>query len=1435
MRKTRNRLIHCLLTGLMLLGLSCSKQESPSIEGGEIASQREIERLEACSLVNFNKGVLLHRNVLLLFKCTKWEEEFPSMYQAIKRVQGASWDHFMGPIDKEFVENLARRDKVFKNIRELDSKGGLDDLSRVLVALNETNFFDSVKTMLKCVDNPTESFCSERQPNIPSKRSLKNILHLVETTPETIDRSSSFVRSLTLAISSSDEEKLRAEVNKFKVDPVFIALRLKLVDAIADKVKKGFVAEDREFIPKVFLTGNKNGQPWIYGWINDVKMSREKFRDLIEYPILVNPIFVGEIKGLKQAYDEGFNCTIKSTMDPNELLEFNFKTHFADYVSILRNRNYQEYYNYSSSAVVGLKMSIEICRELETNKYGVNFIKMLTNLSSFLGEKKFYDLVKFLAVHTTAKGDLDKTFAENLYLFDLIASDLFSNANTLNEQIIKRTREFYPTIFDVIQKLPPEAYINMGELSQEFLKEEYDSRFKGVADFWNFFNVTEKNFVFNFVDRHFEGDTKFVLLFDFYAKFLDDLKDVQPTFKDKWVGSEADEEMSYLSLQDMFNQFAGKETLADFKRFFGRDQILKVLEVISNGATIKSAAKEELAYRNAAEYVTRSRTERYQFKVVYDPGVDPDYNTKAVIECMQKFSDMENGFYELVRRLPSACSKVTNENIAFRLFGWLNTIEDSYKESFPGVKPEDTLLSEKGILSPYMLNTTLGTASLLNTILGDVDSSLPTKNGIRYLMDSARYHLEEKKARILVDKNLNWLTKWFAVMPEENVIHRNALLKVATRQDNFSLGNDISLNASSLMMNYADWVKKGKLLEAERRSLGTYDSSFDCDKVINKFVAPNPCPSKEVVKKHTNNIVKYLGATYEKEMGSPILHLLRSLKPGEGLDIPLYGKKTKKYRLTLKETMKYLYDTSDKNLPINRVKTYYVNEAKKSSTEVLTTLERVEVVIRDVRFDNNYLGVAFLNAVTQAEDYNDEVKNRKGLLAKCLKIPGIRCARAMSDDDLRMAKNALETFDSLLDVNNGRGEESKLTYGNFLKTFEQTLVASSAKEAQEVKLLPLKDELLLKHNGRLIGEMTMMSMWSNLGRVIRDRVGRTRGEFEKFIESERVTRVNNALLYGFDLPLAGPSAERLLKKIQSVPAGESQNMIDQTIDWAASLDYNQSRLVEDTVARILLVGSYLGTPDVVFGAAPKDEVRFSRYKNNNLLQLFLALEKIVDYYPVVKNSFPAEMKLIDAIKPLNNALVFLTESLESSKSPEKNVAYLLLNDAFNILQTALFDEQKDPRLAENTGKSVKGLDLLLGFLQNPKDVNQTYYLIRDDYRYLSGLHENGANWFRAFGINVSRVANAERIDLTPVRDYLSFTTKNAVCLDKQSACTPNYHFDEAASLIKFLNRRDKNGETYFALASRKLLVENFDQLTGMIEDLIPALKIKNVKPPFKLN
>lgn len=1424
-----------MFISVLILALSCQKQQSPEIAQDTVKGAKEIERMDACSNVNFNKGVLLYQNVQSLFVCTKWDEQFPQMFESIKKVKAADWDHAMAPIDKAFIENQVRRDRVFKNIRDLDSKGGLDGLSYVIVALNETNFFDSTKALFTCVENPTDPICASRLGRIPEKKSLKKIINLIDVSPEAIDNFSTFLKMFVKSLNGHQED-LRNEINKFRSSPLYIPLRLKVVDSLADKVRSGISNEDRDFFSKILLTGVQNGDtPWIYNWIQDVKMSREKFRDLVEYPILTNPEFIGEIKGLELAYDSGLSCSIRSTRNPNELIEFDFKKHMSNYVSVIQYKDHKSFYDFSSEDLVGLKMSTEVCQELENNRYNVNFIKLITHFSEFLSEKKYYDLVRFLVSQTTAKGDIDKTFAENLYLFDLMTGNIFSSTNALNKNIVSSTREFYPLAFDIVKSLPAESYINLGEFVQAVSRSEFDERYKGLANVWTFFTAEEKNFLFNFLDRHFDKGVDYYLLFDFYTKFLDDFRDVQPELKDSWMGTAEKEEMSYLALQGMFSNFSGKETLLDFKKFFSRDQILKVLEVISNGQTINKLAKEELEYIKSDNYVIRSRSEKYKFKISYDPGSDIGYDSRAVLECMQKFSDVQNGYYELIHHMPQACSKVKNENIAFRFYGWMNSIEETFSKFNKPTNNQDSFFDERGIMGPYMMNTSIGLAKIMDNLLGSLGSSIPTNNGINYLLTSTSYYLNQREGASLAENNLKWLNSLLSVSPQVNTVHRNTLVKSFAEKNNFSYSKTFFENISELVNQYGQWVKSGQLKKTQERSFEKEDPTQRCENVINQIVSPGACPNLETVKIAGNDLLFSLQKIQVDQPHSPVALLMKAAKVNEGLQLP---KRADKFRLTLRDTFRYFYDGSDKSFNINNQKIKYISKSGKTSVETLTTLERIESVIREVRFERNYLGASFLNAVVHGDDYNKDVAARKKLLQKCSKIPYIRCGRKMSDDDLRMTINSLEVYDGLSDINNGRGLSPEFKFGDYLKTFETSLVLSSSPPAQKAQLLPLKDEILQKHNGEILSKMTMVSAWSNAARVIRDRVGRTRQEFEKFIESEDFKRVDRSLLYGFEFPETSSAAERILNQLRPYSSGNEtgRGIFNNTADWIATLDYQQTRLVEDTVARLMVVGSFLGPPEIVFNQALYPELS-KRYARNNLSQIFLAVEKIIDYWPTIKNNFPTNANLIDVVKPINTGLYFLTEKLNTNKPPNENTAYLVLNDLFLILQKSVFDNLSTViggvAITEN---KTKGMDILLEMLKDPVLVSSTYNIIKNDYKYLDVLHEKNGQFFLVTAQNMKRLTSSKQIDLDPLRLYLEFTSKPTVCLNGEMAnCPQGYHYDEPAKIINYLNQKSESGRTYFMVMNDTVFKENIDQISQMINDLLPCLKIKEIKVPLILN
>ena len=438
----------------------------------------------------------------------------------------------------------------------------------------------------------------------------------------------------------------------------------------------------------------------------------------------------------------------------------------------------------------------------------------------------------------------------------------------------------------------------------------------------------------------------------------------------------------------------------------------------------------------------------------------------------------------------------------------------------------------------------------------------------------------------------------------------------------------------------------------------------------------------------------------------------------------------------------------------------------------------------------------------------------------------------MSDNDLRMALNSLESYDALLDVNNGRGLSPKFQYGDYLRTFEQSLVGSSAIEAQKAQLLPLPDSALVKHNGKILSDMTVITTWSNAARVIRDRVGRTREEFEKFINREDFKRVDRAFLYGFDLNLAGDSANKLFTTLTKSYPNEKQSMLGNTIDWVASLNYDETRLFEDTLARILVVGSYLGTPDVVFNKESNSALN-QRYANNNLFQIFLALDRVITYWPTLKNFFPGDVKLIEAIKPINTALYFLTNKLNSNTDPLKNNAYLALNDLFLVLQKSLFDNV--PAADSGLANTTQGLSLVEDMLKDQKLVGSTYAISRDNYRYLDVFHQNNGTWFSTVGQNLTRLASSPNVDLAPVRAYLENTTRSKIRLSGVSPDMPNYHFDEPANMVRYLNNKSDSAQSNFMLMNQKLFKENLDQITQMLDELLPAIKIKEIHPELILN
>lgn len=346
------------------------------------------ERMAACGRVNFISNFAKHENIINLFTCTGWRRAYPDLFGAIGKIKGSDWDHIYVPIGKEFFDDRERRDRVFKYIKELDSKDGLDDLARVVTSLNETNFYDSLHVLFQCANTPDSKECKERAPNLLSKEQIKNIFRFMMIDSDLYAHSSNIIRNVVGAIGD-DSEVIRTETLEFYKKTSFIKLRLSLVSRLLNTALKGITNEDRSFIAKIFFTITKeDGKPWLHRWFTNEKLTNDQFSRLFKYPVSTNPEFIKDSLALNNAFESRLMC--KTDLGEGNI-EIDVKHHLEKFLSRLSHSNFKEFMEYA----------LQNTGTLVSAKHFVRFWIILKRISATMMETVLFSLKTILSSSLT--------------------------------------------------------------------------------------------------------------------------------------------------------------------------------------------------------------------------------------------------------------------------------------------------------------------------------------------------------------------------------------------------------------------------------------------------------------------------------------------------------------------------------------------------------------------------------------------------------------------------------------------------------------------------------------------------------------------------------------------------------------------------------------------------------------------------------------------------------------------------------------------------------------------------------------------------------------------------------------------------------------------------------------------------------------------------
>jgi hypothetical protein len=1354
--------------------MSCFKQDAPEISSDRERTVRDRDQLKACSDITFYEGFLSHKNVFNLFVCTSWDRKFTQMFSAIKEISPQDWNTILAPIDAIFFADRERRDRFIKYYRDLDNDGALDDLGRVITALTDTNFYNGLNQLFKCAEEPTADICKNRSL-APTKDEIKNFFDILNRNPKLLLELALVIDNFNEA-AREDSETLRDEINKFNSTDFFNSLRIMMVSQAATKYIEGLSESDLKIIQRFFMTKTVDGIPWIKSWIAQDSVSYDYLYEVFSLPVLEQSQLVRDIKVLNSLYSNNVKC------DNTELtLEIDIKSLVHETLSHLTENEVPIFNDKMLMAIESTRYAKPFCPEVINATRVVNYweysqrrnvnhtldlTNTLTYTSKLMSHDQTIELVKYV---------LDMVDSDYDYLVELMSSELFNVSNEVNRVVIENAAPFYKVLLRILKKSDAQMYKSLAVLSNDVFDKAQSKDLMAWSKVWLFWNKEEQNFLFNFIDRHLDSNTNYIRLFEFYSLAFKEVSSSWEVLRDAYIKDEDQKEATYQAFKNFSKVFHGENILADYKKFFSRDHLLELLRVITSGGSYTSSRITDLSIMIDSDYdqlPVRS----------FSLEVNASNSSSTTYLCAKALNDA-NSLQDLLVNYPTECSGLSS-NFAMRdISEGINNFFKIYSENYPK-DSIDNFFEIGGLLSPEMSVWAIASAVGLSESYNRNGSSLKSAFSFfnKYIFNIGS---EGKKAIDILTGSLSVFTKWLS--GDEGVIFRNSMIrKLATNKSDVS---ELSDMLEGYILDYDSWSKEYKQSEYIE------DESYSCKKFLNTSVGPNVCPSDVAVKKNLKNLVAQLSTQYEESEGRPIDYILDASVYNGGVDIPLDHSNAKKKRLTLLETFNYLYDLSDKSRSVNRVKVKHRASLNSDKNKYeLTTSERIDLVIRNVAFDYNYLGVQYLNSVVKGDDYTDTVKDKHKLMKLCVNAPVVRCGKKMSKNERRMARNALWAYDGLIDVNNGNGLDKKLQYGKYMQTFLLSLVGSSAKKAQEVTFWPLDKDLLKKHNGRALGYFSEIASFSNMGRAVHDRVGRTKEELSEFLNKKQFRRVDRFLMANANGPKLKKTFVDLFEILNNKSEGES--LIDNSVDWINTLSYEELRLAEELVSKTLYLSTYLGSERFALGTG--NDVEF---KENSVYELLEITTQLIKYHASIKKQFDRDLNLKDAISPTLSVISFFYDMLSR---PEKRRDYwYLFNLSYSALKTSMYESYGTKLLVENVIQK--------------KEVSRVANLIVDGHGFLDQVHTVG---FTEIAANV-KILNDSNVESDIAWDYLKKTTVSDICPLEGDDCEKNENYDQVFKLVTILER-DDNLQSLLEW----VLIEKSNNFIRTSKEFFPYIKIK---------
>ncbi len=295
--------------------------------------------------------------------------------------------------------------------------------------------------------------------------------------------------------------------------------------------------------------------------------------------------------------------------------------------------------------------------------------------------------------------------------------------------------------------------------------------------------------------------------------------------------------------------------------------------------------------------------------------------------------------------------------------------------------------------------------------------------------------------------------------------------------------------------------------------------------------------------------------------------LINLFDPAAGIDLPILKKKQDITMIELKDLLTLFYDLSGSD---TREDIDYIDENGHQFRASLNILERLEIVIREISFLNNFYGAHFKNEVSKARNYYKKLKGLKFQVNLMEKSSGLMEKWGLlPSESSRRLFNVKQSYDSLIQ------SAETINSRNHAKTL-QALIGSSvlASSPKSQKFNPFKlpnPADVNGHQGQLLVNLANLGLMKNISSLLHNSFTSLE-DFNAFINSDFINQVNNSI--------NKPNNLKLIRKIMNQFFGPEDYEIKKDIfvkllRTISKLDHHNLTSVMRSIGEILALSSEL--------------------------------------------------------------------------------------------------------------------------------------------------------------------------------------------------------------------------------------------------------------------